>query len=81
MSESIDTLPFAVTDQNKMTELISEQQNDHTLTNCMHQAKVGKGNYFFKGGALVSSRENSRPVGRTVDATTATKKTSDAFCT
>jgi len=52
VSESIDTLPFAVTDQNKMTELISEQQNDHTLTNCMHQAKVGKGNYFFKGGAL-----------------------------
>jgi len=52
VSESIDTLPFAVTDQSKLTELISEQQNDHTLTNCMHQAKVGKGNYFFKGGAL-----------------------------
>jgi len=51
-SESIDTLPFAVTDQSKLTELISEQQNDHTLTNCMHQAKVSKGNYFFKGGAL-----------------------------
>ena len=52
MSESIDTLPFAVTDQSKLTELISEQQNNHTLTNCMHQAKVGKGNYFFKSGAL-----------------------------
>ena len=35
-SESIDTLPFAVTDKSKLTELISEQQNDHTLTNCMH---------------------------------------------
>ena len=45
--ESIDTLPFAVTDQSKLTELISEQQSDHTLTNCTHQAKVGKGNHFF----------------------------------
>ena len=51
-SESIDTLPFVVTDQSKLSELISEQQNDHTLTNCMHQAKLGKGNYFFKSGAL-----------------------------
>jgi len=51
-SESIETLPFAVTDQSKLIELISEQQNDPTLTNCMHQAKAGKGNYFFKSGAL-----------------------------
>jgi len=51
-SESIDTLPFAVTDQSKLMELISEQQSDHTLANCLHQAKVGKGNYFFKSGVL-----------------------------
>jgi len=46
------TPPFVVTDQSKLTELIVERQNDHTLTNCMHQANVGKGNYFFKFGAL-----------------------------
>ena len=41
-SESIDTLPFAVTDQSKLTELISEQRNNHTLTNasCMHKKSV-----------------------------------------
>ena len=46
------TLPFVVTDQSKLTKLIVEHQNDHTSTNCMHQANVGKGNYFFKSGAL-----------------------------
>jgi len=50
-SESIDTPQFAVTHQSNLIELISEQRNDHTLTNCMHRAKVAKGNYFFKGGA------------------------------
>jgi len=50
-SESIDTPPFAVTHQSNLIELISEQRNDHTLTNCMHQAKVAKSNNFFKGGA------------------------------
>jgi len=51
-SESIETVHFAVTDQGKLIELISEQQNDPTLTNCMHQAKAGKDNYFFKSVAL-----------------------------
>ena len=50
--ENNETLPLVVNDQSKLNELISEQQNDPTLANCMHQAKVKKGNYYFKSGAL-----------------------------
>ena len=48
INDDVETVPFAVTNQSKLTELISEQQNDSSLDNCMRQAKTGKGNYFFK---------------------------------
>ena len=51
-NENAETMPFIVTDQSKLDELIAEQQTDPTLTNCMRQAKVGKRNYYFKSGAL-----------------------------
>jgi len=50
--ENTETLPYTVTDQRKLQELISEQQTDPSLANCMHQAKAKKGNYLFKSGAL-----------------------------
>jgi len=52
INDDVETVPFAVTNQSKLTELISEQQNDPSLDNCMRQAKIGKGNYFFKSGVL-----------------------------
>jgi len=51
-NENVETMPLIVTDQSKLDEMIAEQQTDPTLTNCMRQAKVGKGNYYFKSGAL-----------------------------
>jgi len=48
INDDVETVTFAVTNQSKLTELISEQQNDSSLDNCMRQAKTGKGNYFFK---------------------------------
>ena len=36
----------------KLDELISEQQSDITLKDCIHQAQLSKGNYYFKSGAL-----------------------------
>ena len=41
-----------ITDQSKLQELISDQQTDPSVANCMHQAKAKKGNYLFKSGAL-----------------------------
>ena len=55
--ENNDTLPFVVSDQNKLNELISKLQNDPTLANCMHQAKVKKGNYYFKSGVFFTKRK------------------------
>ena len=50
--QDLESLPFVVTDQSKLDELISEQQNDITLKDYIHQAQVSKGNYYFKSGAL-----------------------------
>ena len=57
--QDVESFPFVVTDQSKSDELISEQQSDITLKDCIHQAQLSKGNYYFKPCFIVRKLQTS----------------------